>query len=158
MKLIVASLLLNFCLAFTVVPDRGRVRCKCRPSPPGGVTECQSGQTAVCGASSGTCTGSCISLSAQLQPLQYTAALFSKFINEEVTVDDLMKDQKAARDSIKRTLEKSRNGKDFSITLKGKTFSGSVGLSEEATKQLKAASIMMGGKKVFGRGIGIRLP
>ncbi|MBC8029570.1 MAG: hypothetical protein H7Z16_05610 [Pyrinomonadaceae bacterium] len=157
MKSIVASLLLNFCLAFSVVPDRGRVRCKCRPSPPGGVTECQSGQTAVCGANNGTCKGSCISVSAQLQPLQYTAELFSKVFNATVTVAALETDKKAWRKNTENVLKSNRTGQDVKIELNGKTFVGSFGLSELAKKNLLTVYSMLGGKNVHIRAPRIRI-
>lgn len=145
MKLFVSNLLLSLCLTLpSVVSDSGRPRCKCRPIPPGGETSCSSGQIAVCNSSNGVCQGSCISVNAQLQPLQYSAELFTELLKEKVSVEDLQKDQKAAKSMIKKVLESNQKDKAVTIKLKGKNnkFSGSIGLPKVAIDKLEAVSVM----------------
>lgn len=147
MKLFVSNLLLSLCLTLLpAVPDSGRPRCKCRPIPPGGETSCSSGQIAVCNSSKGVCQGACISVNAQLQPLPYSAQLFTELFKEKVSIEDLQKDQKAARSLINKVLESNLKDKDITIKLKGKKFFGSVGLSKVAIDKLKAALVMLGVK------------
>jgi hypothetical protein len=140
MKLFASSILLSLCLILLPpAPDSGRVRCKCRPSPPGGVTECESGQIAVCNSSGGVCKGSCISANAQLQPLQYSAALLTQVLDRDVSIEDLRKDPKASKRNFEALLKSSRDDKPVKLKYKGKEYIVSVGLTEVAINKLKAA-------------------
>lgn len=105
MSLFVSSLLLScFLMLPPLVVDSGKVRCTCRPSPPGGVTECQSGQNAICTGSGGVCKGSCVSFSNDLRPLAYSAELLSTLFAEKVRAQDLEKDPKGSKKSLTKSL------------------------------------------------------
>lgn len=160
MKLSAGSILLSLCVAvLPATPAGGQVTCKCRPSPPGGVTQCQPGQSAVCNPQNGVCRGSCIDVDAQLKPLPYSAALLSKVLGVEVSVADLEKDPKGSKKLLEELFKISRRDRDGKLKYKGVEYILSVGLSEKAKSKLKAATsalnaLMLKGKK----GTRIQLP
>jgi hypothetical protein len=139
MKLFAGSLLLILCLMPLPFTPEGRVRCTCRPSPPGGVTTCQPGQTAICGGRKGVCQGSCISPSAQLQPLQYSAALLSAVTGKNVTEPELKKDPKASKKALEDMLKLGEQGKSGKIKFNGTEHDLAIGLSDVAKSKLKDA-------------------
>lgn len=151
-----ASSLLSFCLTLTpVVPDIGRVPCTCQPSPPGGITECQSGQIAVCNSSHGVCKGFCYSPSEQMAPLQYSAALLTKVFAQEVSVEDLKKEPKDSKKSLEELIKSSQKDVPVKLKYKGVEHLISIGLTDAAVKKLKAAiSALVVNKSRIGIGIG----
>jgi hypothetical protein len=138
MKLFAASLLM-LCVTLPPHAPEGEVRCTCRPSPPGGVTQCQPGQTAVCRGKGGVCQGSCVSLSAQLEPMRYSAELLKATTGEEVTEAALKKNPKEAKKLLERVIELSDRGKSGDIKVMGRKHYVGIGLSEVAKGKLKAA-------------------
>src|SRR2546423_290585 len=69
--------------------------CTCFPSPPGGITRCESGQTAICGYDElGRCDGRCVTIASDLAPLDYAAQLLSEIVAESVSTDNLEQDAK----------------------------------------------------------------
>jgi hypothetical protein len=141
MSLFVSSLLLSCLLLLPpLVLDSGKVRCTCRPSPPGGVTECQSGQNAICTGSGGVCKGSCVSFSNDLRPLAYSAELLSTLFAEKVRAEDLEKDPKGSKKILDEVVKLSDNGKSGNVTFKGRTRDFCVALSKAAKDKLKSAS------------------
>ena len=141
MNFFVISLILSCLTLFLLVPDSGKVRCTCRPSPPGGVTECQSGQNAVCTVSGGVCKGSCISLSTDLQPLQYSAELLSLLFEEKVRVQDLEKDPETSKKLLAEIMNLSKKGKTGTLIFNGRKYPDiCIGLTKAAIDKLKLAS------------------
>lgn len=140
MNLFVSSLLLSCCLTFTPpLPDSGKTRCTCRPRPPGGITECQSGQNAICNGRGGECKGSCISVSPELRPLQFSAELLTQLFETKVSVADLEKDPNGSRKMLAEILKLSKNGESAKLTLRNITREVCVGLTDVAKKKLKSA-------------------
>jgi hypothetical protein len=140
MNFFVINIVLSFLTLFPLVPDSGKVNCTCRPSPPGGVTECQSGQNAICTASGGVCKGSCISFSNELRPLQYSAELVSAALNKSVSESDLQRDPKGSKNLLDKLLEISKKGETGKVKHGGKEYLVCLGLNEVAKNKLKSAS------------------
>ena len=139
MKLFVGSLLLMLCMLLFPLPPEGMVKCTCRPSPPGGVTQCQPGQIASCKGKGGVCMGSCFSPSAQLQPMQYSAELLSYITGKQVKVADLQKDPKAANEALRKLVEYSERDKSGDFKWGGIKYFIGIGLSDIAKSKIKAA-------------------
>lgn len=156
MNLFAGNILLSLWLTLIpVVPDGGGVRCTCRPSPPGGVTECESGQIAVCNSEGGVCKGSCFSVSAQLEPLPYSAALLTKVLAQEVSVEDLKKDSKSSKRNLEQLIKGSQKDEPVKLKYQGVEHLVSVGLTEVAINKLKAASsVLVVSKSRIGIGVG----
>lgn len=156
MKLSVGSLLLSLFLALlSPAPEKGS-RCTCRPSPPGGVTECQTGQIAVCGGREGVCKGSCLSVNAQLQPLQYSAELLNVVTGEKVTADELKKESKDSKKALGQILKLSEKDRTGKVVFRKKEHVIGIGLPDVARNKLKAAIAALGGAKIFIPRIGVR--
>ncbi len=121
-------------------------QCTCRPSPPGGTTQCSHGQIAVCGGSGdGTCRGSCIS------PLTSGAAgktwsadsgaidMLRQILHVHITRRDVEGNRTAFDKALDKLIESSKSTEPVRIEFNQGVFVGNVGLSEDAEKQLKEA-------------------
>lgn len=149
MSLFVSSLLLScFLVLPPLVLDSGRVKCTCRPSPPGGVTECQSGN-AICTVRDGVCNGSCVSFSTELRPLAYSAELLSTLFAEKVQVEDLEKDPKGSKKILDEIVKLGEKGESGNLTFKGTKRYFCVGLSKVARDKLKSASKSLAASAVY---------
>lgn len=140
MNSFVLSLALSFLMFFPVVPDSGKINCTCRPIPPGGVTECQSGQNAICTSMGGVCKGSCIRVSDELRPLKYSAEVVTAVLNKNVSESELQKDPKGSKKLIDRLIKISEKGETAKIKHGGKEYLVCLGLNEVGKNKLKSAS------------------
>src|ERR1041384_6497123 len=100
-----------------------RPSCKCYPSPPGGITECQPGQIAVCGDDgSGVCRGSCIGLSTQLSALNYAADLLSPILRKPISVNRLTRESYIFRPIITSLLGSSLYHQPVNFIFEGQVY------------------------------------
>lgn len=143
MKSSAGSLLLSLGLTLAACgASLARSKCTCRPSPPGGVTECSAGQIAVCGDDGrGVCKGSCIDPpAADLQPMPYTAAVLRGVLRRDVTEERLRKEAKVFRPIVEKLIKSSRGDKTVTFEFEGARYRLGVGLSDAAENKLRAAS------------------
>lgn len=118
--------------------------CKCRPSPPGGTTQCESGDIAICSSGDdGTCHGSCIHVPRQTKALDLTATVFTKLFNQEISTSQILENRQAAETVIDRLIESSTLDKTVTVTYGSRRFTLSVGLSESAMTLLKSAKAQL---------------
>lgn len=140
MKLFVHSILLSLVvLAFSTISTYGQCSCKCKPDPPGGTTNCESGSIAVCGVKDGECEGYCLTIDEKgLNSLQYGARVLSLFFGY-ISTDDLRNNSDEAKQAIRAILRS--NGEDtVDIEFKEKRVNRiTVNLSFDARSKLSQA-------------------
>jgi hypothetical protein len=142
MKSFVRNFLLGLWVTlFPTMPVMGQSHCKCRPSPPGGVTTChRSGEIAVCGDNGrGICEGSCSSIKTGLLSLEFTAVALTRILEDEVSVMRLRSEAETFKPIIASILASSQNDEPVTINYKDKEFSVSVGLTRIAILKLEQA-------------------
>lgn len=117
-----------------------RPSCKCDPSPPGGIHECEPGQIAVCGDDgSGLCKGSCVGISSQLDPLNYVAELLLPVIRTQISVNRLISEPFIFRPIVIQLLMSSQYDTYVTFTFEGQDYKVSIGLTEVAIEKLEGA-------------------
>jgi hypothetical protein len=122
--------------------------CTCFPSPPGGITRCESSQTAICGYDElGRCEGRCVTIASGLAPLDYTAQLLSEIVGESLSADDLEGDARNCAVIANLLLDSSEENKAVKFKLNGRPHRVSVGLTEVAKKKLRAAARTLEGRR-----------
>lgn len=141
MKLCARSLMLLFS-SLALLPSLvcAQCKCTCRPSPPGGTTRCEAGQIAICSdGGDGTCQGSCITVSAEIEPLDLTATLLSRITRKEVSKGQIRENHEAVKTIIDQLMEGSRSDKTFTLDYKDRKFAVSVGMTDRAQNRMAAA-------------------
>jgi hypothetical protein len=94
-------------------------------------------------------------VSAQLEPLPYSAALLTKVLAQEVSVEDLKKDSKSSKRNLEQLIKGSQKDEPVKLKYQGVEHLVSVGLTEVAINKLKAASsVLVVSKSRIGIGVG----
>jgi hypothetical protein len=139
-------------------------KCSCKPSPPGGTTECAPGQIAVCSASGdGTCHGSCINIPVR-SPIDlgkgigteeepksvdmiFAATLLSRIFGEKISVSQILENREAFEVIFDRLLESPRSDKAVTVVYNHQVFTVSVALTAVAEDELKSARAQLAGPR-----------
>lgn len=102
----VKSFLAGIILIAAAQMAAAQTSCTCKPSPPGGKTECGQGEIAVCGVDDGVCVGRCITVEkGESHPLNVAAQLFTQIFQEKIWETDLQEHPEEAIKVIDTILE-----------------------------------------------------
>jgi hypothetical protein len=149
MKLLVRSVLTIFLLAGfkSIVPAQSK--CTCRPSPPGGTTQCKSEEIAICGdGGDGTCHGQCIEPpepSRGRYDLDFSAFLVGKILQKDISTRELERNSDTFNQILAKLINSSGSDKTVKVQYKGQQENISVGLSDDAKKLLESAQTQLAG-------------
>src|ERR1700722_19775427 len=132
MRVIVRSFI---CIYLVLIPCQavatGQCKCTCRPSPPGGTTECTSEQIAICSdGGNGTCHGSCFDLPGTGGAADLAAAIFGKAFSRNISPADVRQSPTTFTAYLDRALESARSETTASFDYDDRTYRISFGMNE----------------------------
>ena len=137
------SLLLLLALVNTCA--LAQCKCTCRPSPPGGTTQCESGAIAICGdAGDGTCHGRCIvppgpDRSPFDYELSFSAFLLGNIFHRNISTMELTDNPATFEQILTQLIKSSATDEPTKLAYKDRQVTVSIGMSDDAKNLLKSA-------------------
>lgn len=144
MKLfVIDSSLVLFFILLAVISAFGQTRCKCRPSPPGGVTTCDKRDIAVCGVDdAGVCEGRCVRIVANRtmdRRWGYTTDLLQEILGVDVR-KRIREEPRIFKRIIDEVILSSERDEPAQFVFDNKQFTVSLGVPEDKLPWLKDVS------------------
>lgn len=125
--------------------------CTCEPSPPGGITTCPKGWSAICHTDKGICKGVCDTVQAQFAPLIFYRNLLSLITGASIQDEEITRYSSVHLRIIDSLLVSDNLHKTVTIEYGQTSFRVNVSLPTLAVEKLEAATSQLREKGVLRR-------